>query len=487
MLTITKSGLYQNDAGQTLLVTQGIAGYTLVAGKQFLIRFFVDPTVLPTVNAIKLMIGSVGILLPRADLIIETQAPHGPSVGCIVRGYACPGSGNYTITINCKDTNLNDVTLPAACQFVFLPSKDIRFMVVPIQGSAPSRNFLFSPAWVADIQKAMQRLNCMFPVRDCVHNNLDHNFKTGIRYHIAAPLEGWPLEVGLGAQDYLQETKQFNAAAGPGTDWVDVTIVYRPCQPACSESPGGIALLNGITQPSPRVDCVGGFFNILGIDMSAPCFAQEVAHLFGLEPVGSPGYQDLNNLSHSKNSHISDPYAFDFVNKRPFPPDTTAHWLGDTMNNLASGVWQGSDSVMFSPFDWESLRQGIVKLNNHQTGTDINPTLKDSCGIHYFKLPQKTISIPLPIYTKLIGSRADGKLYKWGNHGFEPVDPKRDPDTPFYHAIAVRVLLEFKRSEVKDVYIPKDGELMDITSPLTFSLHDGNTDLPEIPGLMDEK
>jgi len=484
MTVISNSGLYQNDFGENFLITQGVIGYTLVAGKQFLFRYFVDPVALAKIDSVRIIIslpggtGTKGILVPKADLIFETTAPNGPSVGIIIRGFACPKAGNYGFLISCKDINLADVTPLASYNFNFLPTKDIRFMIVPIQGSAPSRNFLFSSAWVADLQKAMQRISCMFPVRDCVRNILNHNSKSGIRYQIAPPLEAWPQEVGQAGSDLLGATKQFNAAAAPGTDLVDVTIIYRPCQPALNESPGGNALYNGISQPFPQANLVGGFFAALNVDMTAPAIAQEVGHLFGLEPAGSPGFQDPNNPAHSKNSQVIDPYAFDFVNKKPFPTGIPNHFLRDTMNNLASGVWQGSDSVMYSPFDWEWMRKGIDALNNQSTGTEINPATTDTCGVHYLLPMRKTIALPPNQYLHLIGSRADGKLYKWGDHGFVPIDPKGDPDTPYYRNQAERVVKEFISLDVKEVYIPKDHEIMDITNRLNYSLHDGNTDLP---------
>jgi hypothetical protein len=209
--------------------------------------------------------------------------------------------------------------------------------------------------------------------------------------------------------------------------------------------------------------------------MTAPCIAQEVGHLFGLEPMGSPHFQDINNPMHSKDAHIYDPYAFDFVNKKVYPPQ--GHFLGDTLNNLGSGAWQGADSVMYNAFDWEYLRQGLLNLNANSTGTEINPAKHDACAfLHLHQFP-KTIPIPPAQFVEIIGSRADGKMYKWGDHGFVPVDPKGDPYAFILKPSITRLLHEFISADVAQVYIPKDNELMDIVESRFYSFHSGKTDL----------
>src|SRR5262249_11315348 len=69
---------------------------------------------------------------------------------------------------------------------------------------------------------------------------------------------------------------------------------------------------------------------------------------------------------HSKDPLIADPDAFDFINNRAF----TAR-VGDTMNNLAGGAFQGVDAIMYNAFDWEYLRKQAVGLGNS------GPTLPD--------------------------------------------------------------------------------------------------------------
>ena len=483
MNTITKSGLYQNDLGLSFLLTQGVIGYTLVAGKQFLFRTFTDQTTLSNINCISVVISgngmqSKGILIPKSSLFFEQLSPNGPSVGFMIRGFACPKAGIYNITLSYLDNNFVNILSPATYSLSFAPTRDLRIMVVPLIGSAPARNFLFTDAWNIDIEKAMQRLGSMFPVRDCVSRGLNHKIAAGIRYEVATPLEAWPLEVNIAPPDYLAATKAINAQTTSNTDRVDVTILYRPVQPAFNEPPGGIAAYGGVTQPLAKASCVGGQW--AGLEMTAPCFAQEVGHLFGLEPGGSPHFQDLNNPFHSKDPAIYDPYAFDFVNKRIYPAPN--HFLGDTLNNLGSGAWQGADSVMYNAYDWEYIRQGLMNLNANPTGTEINPALRDTCAFRLLNQLQKTIPVPPNTFVQTIGSRADGKIYKWTDHGFVPIIPPGDPYAKFYTKAAEIVVKEFIKTKVDEVYIPIENKPMDIIGSGYRSLHSGNTDVLHLEG-----
>jgi len=483
MNTITKSGLYQNDLGESILITQGVIGYTLVAGKQFLLRYFTSPVTLLKVNAIKVVISgngmpSRGILIPKSEIIIDWISPNGPSTGIIIRGFAFPKSGTYTIDLSYKDNNLSDLGSTTSYSVSFAPTRDLRIMVVPLIGSAPARNFLFTEAWNIDIDKAMERLGSMFPVRDCVSRGLKHKVAAGIRYEVAKPLEAWPLEVGIPAPDYLTETKAINSQTTTNTDRIDVTILYRPVQPKYSEPPGGIAAYGGITQALPKASCVAGWW--AGLSMTAPCFAQEVGHLFGLEPGGSPHFQDINNPMHSKDPSIYDPFAFDFVNKRIYPAPT--HFLGDPLNNLGNGAFQGADSVMYNAYDWEYIRQGLMNLNANATGTEINPAVRDVCAFLHLNQIQKTIPIPPNTFVETIGSRADGKIYQWTDHGFVPVVPHGDPYAKFIKQTVNMVLKEFIKSKVDKVYIPVDNKVMEIIDSSYYSLHSGNTDLLRLKG-----
>jgi len=43
MAEISKSGFYQDELGQPIIVTQGLSGYTLVDKKKILFRLFLYP------------------------------------------------------------------------------------------------------------------------------------------------------------------------------------------------------------------------------------------------------------------------------------------------------------------------------------------------------------------------------------------------------------------------------------------------------------
>jgi len=115
MTTIERSGFYQDDLGQSFLVTQGLAGYTLVAGKQCLFRVFADVATIQETDYAFVTIGRpapakpVHMILSKDHLIIDPNVPSGPSCGVIVRGFAFPTSGQCSFT--CALRNANGDTL----------------------------------------------------------------------------------------------------------------------------------------------------------------------------------------------------------------------------------------------------------------------------------------------------------------------------------------------------------------------------------------
>ena len=102
-----------------------------------------------------------------------------------------------------------------------------------------------------------------------------------------------------------------------------------------------------------RAACVSGTWQ--GIRMTAGCFAQELGHNFGLEPAGSPHFQDPTDPGHSKDAIILDPFAFDFVLQRHYTAP-----IGDTMNNMGGGAFKGADAILFNAYDWEFMRKQFV-------------------------------------------------------------------------------------------------------------------------------
>ena len=163
------------------------------------------------------------------------------------------------------------------------------------------------------------------------------------------------------------QTRALDTQLAPKGQQVDLTFEFRWgfYPPDVGDpSPGGNS-----GRPAPpfsdlrRGSCVSGPFN--GLDMTAPCFAQESGHNYGLEPATSPHYQDPNDNGHSKDPLIVDPYAFDFVKRVPYGT------IGDTMNNgFPQGSWMGNDAVLYNAFDWEYLRQQFqAAKSSGATGT----------------------------------------------------------------------------------------------------------------------
>jgi hypothetical protein len=327
----------------------------------------------------------------------------------------------------------------------FLPTKDLRFLV----------NYMYhegvfgpTPDWDTDVQQSMLRLGSMFPVRDCVQSKLNGDTRHGLRYTLGNPCDGW---TDTYTACVYEQTKAINAAAG---DDVDVTIEFRwglyapRWNPPGDPYPGGNSgRPPGSYSNLPRAGCVAGPWN--GIEMTAPCFGQEIGHNFGLEPAGSPHFQDPNDPGHSKDAHINDVYAFDFVNLRPYNPPPATHFLGDVMNNLAGGAWQGRDLVLFNAYDWEYLRAQFMLLNS--TGTEINPAFTYVCGPHV-----QPKAVPPATWTKVITGQADGPLITWGPHGIHVGPPPR-PDRRVARVAIDGLLLvlgELRKQKVGAVYLP---------------------------------
>jgi hypothetical protein len=470
--TITQSGLNTTPDGIAFLVTQGSVGYNLIAGKQCLIRVFTTTANLQQASAAVMTIAGVGqasaIIVPSANWIAEVAPPQGPSVGIIVRGFAFARPGVYQINV-ILISNSGLTLANVFAELSFRSTRDLRLVIVPLQGSGPNRGFLPTPAWYDDIRAAMRRLGSMLPVRDCVHSGLNHG-AAGLRYHVAQPMEGWPCEVNAGPQDYFAEINQINASAGPNDDTADVNVLYRPVQPLLNEQPGGNANYCGTPR---RPQCIGGQW--AGIEMTAPCMAQEIGHTFCLEPSGSPHYEDPSNPKHSKDPQIVDVFAFDFVRRVPYdPPSAPALFLGDVMNNLGDGVWQGANSVLYNVYDWNWLADQFSQLNS--TGPDVNPSDRDPCPpLQLDERPVHHVSPRTPAqWTRVIGNPVGGKTWVWGPNGIVPVPPPRPDDLSPAMKVIGRWLREFERRGVKHVYMPLEQEVFTIASRILRSTMHGH-------------
>ena len=75
MNKITSSGLYGDDFGQLVLVTQGLGGYTLVAQKKILFRLFLETapnSVTAVLATIKFKIGRFTI---TKNILVPSRIP----------------------------------------------------------------------------------------------------------------------------------------------------------------------------------------------------------------------------------------------------------------------------------------------------------------------------------------------------------------------------------------------------------------------------
>jgi hypothetical protein len=140
-------------------------------------------------------------------------------------------------------------------------------------------------------------------------------------------------------------------------------VSWRPRDPTFpasgGEGVGGTAISYDSPPGKGLALVVGGNKN--GKEFTAPIMAQEIGHLFGLEPRESPHFEDPLDGLHSKDPGHYDPFAFDFYLLKPYQPPPFG-FVGDVMNNTGGGLGQGRDMVLYNAFDWEYLRKRLVRL-----------------------------------------------------------------------------------------------------------------------------
>lgn len=375
------SGMSADTVGRPVHVTQGLTGYVLTAGKATLLRAFVAPNTLTEVESADIevnifsgtSVSTKKVVVTKPGLLLESSAPLGPSIGVIVPGNVIGAGPLADMNVRFRDTSGSVLQESRVGRFVFQRTKDLNILVVPAElGYAPGMP-RFDAAWNADIARAMRRLAAMLPVRDGATAALNNSSPSGLRYRIGTPCREnfHPL---FSPQDFsgdrtgavyyacvYDQTRAENARRADG-DKIDLTIEYRPglFAPAfmppgpTDPSPGG----NSGRPPAPYADlpraaCVSGRWG--GRWMTAPCYAQEFGHNLGLEPPGSPHYQDPADPGHSKDPAIVDAFAFDFVNRRPYPSGA-----GDTMNNASNGSWRGDEAALFNAYDFNFMRTRIA-------------------------------------------------------------------------------------------------------------------------------
>lgn len=379
MNKITKSGIYYEEAGQLMLVTQGLGGYTLVAHKKILFRLYTNLSATKCVTVLaKVTYRVLGFkitktfVIPTASLIIENAGLLGDSVGILFTGDMFPFPAPVICSVE-FDVLGNPASVPhfSIPELAFHAPGRLRLMIHNLTGTAPWGTQIESNfSWLVDMFQAMERLNAMMPVRDGVKLGLTHA-DAGINYVFGDNLDPWPAVCPSGSappctdnemrERNLRETNEINAA---GTaERVDATVVWRPRDllfPAPGgEGVGGRAQFYDSAPGTGVAGLVGG--NLRGKEFTGAILAQEIGHLFGLEPRDSPHFEDPLDGLHSKDPAHNDPFAFDFYLLKPYQPPPGA-FLGDVMNNMGGGVGQGRDLVLYNAFDWEHLRKKFVKL-----------------------------------------------------------------------------------------------------------------------------
>ena len=226
-----------------------------------------------------------------------------------------------------------------------------------------------------------------------------------------------------------------------------------------------------VVSPSAQAQCIGGPWN--GVEMTAPCFAQETGHTLCLEPQGSPR-ADPNDLMHSGEAQVFHQFGFDFVNKRPY---SLGQPLGDVMG---LGSWNGADSVAFSPYDWEYLRAKLTTLNS--TGTEANPSRKETCPEGPVAAKPRSVGA----WVRVLSGQAGGPVITIGPHGIK-VGP---PPSPLARQSATRMealhyaLRGLGGARVRDVFVATEGESIPLASgAVRQSPHHPGFEIGNGPGL----
>jgi hypothetical protein len=460
MAKITESGMHTDEFGQMVLITQGLAGYTFVANKKILFRLFLDvsalccPTVIATVTY-KILFLSITktFIIPSSALLIEDAAPFGPSIGVLFTGDAFPYLGsNVRYQVDFRVYG-GSSTIPhfRTPEMQFQMPERLRLLIHNLVGTAPWGNTITPNfGWLVDMFQALERFSNMLPVRDGLKFGLTHA-DAGLCFIYGDNIDTWPQPTPTPAemvQLILSETEQINAS---GTnERVDATVGFRmrdaaKFPPPGGEGPGGKAISYDSPPGKGLALVVGGNWN--GKEMTGSIIGQEVGHLFGLEPKESPHFEDPLDGLHSKDPVLTDPFAFDFYLLKHYQPGPGA-FLGDVMNGLGGGVWQGRDMSLYNAFDWEYLRKKLVRLPGVAARSIVEA--KRPSKAHERKVvaaldtmfaDENEIDVRNP--QKTLPSR-DGYTWHWTSRGFQPVkeDEKKTGPRLSPHAEAIRTSLE---------------------------------------------
>ena len=478
MAEISKSGFYQDELGQPIIVTQGLSGYTLVDKKKILFRLFFYAPFLGRITAVIAKIKYIGvdipdntILIPLSDLLIENSIPNGPSVGIIFRGTIFPDASiRYSIqfTITGEDGLLGVFIIR---ELMFLKSGRLRILAKTVESitrTAPWGNKIESNIfWLADLAESMERFGAMLPVSDGVYFGSNPSPGKGLAYMVGEGIDAWPAVCPKGQPpsepdekfpnflvcpeaemiDYiLEEAQIWNSQ--PDVVKVDTTFLWRHRdirKIPTPEEAGGNASFD---TPRERrfATAVGGLQN--NFETTASIMAQEIGHNFGAESRESP-YSDGN--LHSSLVDILDPFAFDFVRIRPYYPSEFP--VADVMG-VAWG--RGRDLTLYNEYDWEHLRQRLI-----QTSTSSPEVTEDKERIK--KLCEE-VQAPFAELQKIRVDDVKSVLYSkpefqwsWTSVGFQNLKQNQaNVNGSGLSKNAESILSALKELGIRELYVPID-------------------------------
>jgi len=312
-------------------------------------------------------------VIPSNSLLIDNAGPLGSSVGILFTGDVFPfASSNIRYAVEFEVYgNPSSVPHFAITELVFKTPGRLRLLIHNLAGTAPwGTRIEPNITWLFDMFRSLERLAAMLPVRDGIKFGLTHT-DAGLCFIYGENIDPWPAVCPSGnappctsAEMYEVNLAETNAINASGTaERVDATVSWRP-RDLAFPAPGGEGVGGkAISYNSPPGKGLAGVNggDIDGKNFTGSILAQEIGHLFGLEPRESPHFEDPLDGLHSKDPAHSDPFAFDFYLLKPYQPPPNG-FLGDVMNNFGGGVGQGRDMVLYNAFDWEYLRQKLVKL-----------------------------------------------------------------------------------------------------------------------------
>ena len=479
MSEITHSGFYQDDLGQSVLVTQGLAGYTLVDKKQILFRLFLHPDYPAQVTALFIRIKYIGedippteILIPSSSLLIENSPPNGPSVGIVLQGDAFPDASlRYFIEfyILTDRLTLGRVVLS---HLKFQKSGRLRLIIKNLVGTAPWGNKIEANlGWFLEISESLHRLSMMLPISDGFVSQQHPHPDIGLSWFGGLSIDTWPNPCPSGNLPSEPDPEFPNILRCPADEMssfctaearekrsqgirIDVTVVWRPRDyakfpPAGGENMGGYS--PRVTEGDLLIALVGGSSG--GVYFTAPLLVHEIGHNF--------------DLDHSNDRVLNDQYSFDFRRLKPyFPPPQ-----GVIENVMVGILYNGMDSSLTSPQDWEHLRQKLVEIS--------------SLSLEYLNISERKKKLVEKVQTPFVGiqkiqvetpelslSSKPGFDWHWTRIGFQRlIRGKPNTNRSGLASSAVNVIFALRELGIKEIYAPIDGNPLNIvinpTIPVT--------------------